>query len=103
MTERCRTAEMMPTERPNVSQTTTPPIVSEIVAGRFCLICSSTSTLRDVALAEVLVGEDVPDVVPELDVQRVVEAEVAADLRDHLGRRLAPGAQQRGIGRPGRR
>ena len=46
MTERCLTAEMMPTESPNVSQTTTPPIVSEIVAGRLLLISSSTSTLR---------------------------------------------------------
>ena len=31
-------------ERPNVSQITTPPMVSEIVAGRFALIWSSTST-----------------------------------------------------------
>ena len=45
-TVRCRTAEMMPIERPKVSQTTTPPIVSEIVAGRFSRIWSSTSTFE---------------------------------------------------------
>ena len=44
-TERCLTAEMMPTDRPKISHTTTPPIVSEIVAGRFCRIWSSTSVL----------------------------------------------------------
>jgi hypothetical protein len=43
---RCRTAEMIPIERPKKSQMTTPPIVSESVAGRFWRIWSSTSTFE---------------------------------------------------------
>ena len=45
-TDRCLTAEMMPIDRPKVSQTMTPPMASEIVAGSIVRIWSSTSTLE---------------------------------------------------------
>ena len=92
-------AEMIPTEMPTASQMTAAPRASEIVAGRRSKICGPDRDVVLVAVAEVEVEMRLLHVVAVLLVQRLVEAEVVADLLDQL-RVRAGGRRAASPGRP---
>ena len=96
---RCRTAEMIADRQPEEEPDDHAADRERDRRGQVLADLVEHVDVRDVAAAEVLVGEHVPDVASELLVLRTVEAEVGPDRLDHLGRRLTAGAERGGVRR----